>query len=490
MLFISSTVLARLTFLFIMILINETSGNLLEQVTSQYGPQVTASGSACVLYISQLSLSGYGNISPKVSIKKIIESSEYCKNRINNFQPPTITEEALFVTLGQYGYSEYVDIMETIKFANIIGNGISNPILAYNEIIKKISDPDFCNEYEVYLKMALPSSFPKLQLPLSMEKCSKFTRRLKSNAFYIYWSKGGIIIDQANELPEETVSNDEIFSLGSVEKRDLQENILDTRNKEDNILNEQVVVKQEEISNIEIGSPPKKSRSLYCGYNESKTIQTPPEEIELFSDVSPPTKEQQLPGRMNCNLRNKYIFNEQDSQAIKKEKCSSCKTSRRNKEPIINSILKEESVDINNNFETQSKQDANEESVNENLSQSGTTDTAPGKEKSCNKCKKKDSKSTGSQDQKKCFNIKCKSTKTPELGDEETVLCNSNLDSNSFTVGNEKSKSCYKKGKQYISLNSKSKDPNKSCWRKENKYKLSSQAPNVSFVPAYSELQG
>ncbi|OII75807.1 hypothetical protein cand_029360, partial [Cryptosporidium andersoni] len=173
-----------------MILINETSGNLLEQVTSQYGPQVTASGSACVLYISQLSLSGYGNISPKVSIKKIIESSEYCKNRINNFQPPTITEEALFVTLGQYGYSEYVDIMETIKFANIIGNGISNPILAYNEIIKKISDPDFCNEYEVYLKMALPSSFPKLQLPLSMEKCSKFTRRLKSNAFYIYWSKG------------------------------------------------------------------------------------------------------------------------------------------------------------------------------------------------------------------------------------------------------------------------------------------------------------
>ncbi|EEA06943.1 uncharacterized protein CMU_033280 [Cryptosporidium muris RN66] len=488
MLFISSNVLARLTFLFIVILINETSGNLLEQVISQYGPQVTASGSACVLYTSQLSLSGYGNISPKVSIKKIIESSEYCKNRINNFQPPTITEEALFITLGQYGYSEYVDIMETIKFANIIGNGISNPILAYNEIIKKISDPDFCNEYEVYLKMALPSSFPKLQLPLSMEKCSKFTRRLKSNAFYIYWSKGGIIIDQANELPEETVSNDEIFSSGSVEKRDLQENILDTRNKEDNILNEQVVVEQEEISNIEIGSPPKKSKRLYCGYNESKTTQAPPEEIELLSDVSPPTKEQQLSRRKNCHLRNKHIFNEQGSQAIKKEKCS-CKTSRRNKEPIIDSILEEESVDINNNFEPQNKQDASEESVNENLSQSGTTDTVPGEKKSCYKYKKKDFKSTGNQDQKKCFNIKCKSTKTPELGDEETALCNSNLDSNSFTVGNEK-RSCYKKRNQYISLNSKSKDPNENCCKKKKKYKLFSQTPNVSFVPACSELQG
>ncbi|KAK9171380.1 hypothetical protein CmeUKMEL1_10720 [Cryptosporidium meleagridis] len=165
---------------------------------------------SCVLETLKELVSSYGRIPPKITKKRIQQAVLACRMKLTACEYPTIVEETIFITLGQYGHLSQIDTVKALSFINEIQKGITNTVGSYTRMYKLSQNSNFCKLYDDFIISGYPKEYYVSFLPEDGERCQELLNRLKQNSFYSYWGQGGIVADQAQPIVDDKVSNDPI----------------------------------------------------------------------------------------------------------------------------------------------------------------------------------------------------------------------------------------------------------------------------------------
>lgn len=164
----------------------------------------------CVIKTLKQLVSTNGRIPPKITKKKINQAVTCCKEKIATLKHPTIVEETIFMTLGQYGHLSQIDVIKTFNFISEIQKESTSAAGSYTRIYMLTQNNNFCKLYDDFILSAYPNEYYVSFLPEDGERCQELLKRLKQNSFYSYWGQGGVVADQAQPIIDDNVSNDPV----------------------------------------------------------------------------------------------------------------------------------------------------------------------------------------------------------------------------------------------------------------------------------------
>ncbi|EAK90186.1 hypothetical protein [Cryptosporidium parvum Iowa II] len=203
-----------ITFLSLSFIINQAYCIRVEpRVTSLLNTPINeniSESQSCVLQTLKELVSSNGRIPPKITKKRIQQAVLTCRKKLAACEYPTIAEETIFITLGQYGHLSQIDTVKALSFINEIQKGITSTVGSYTRMYKLSQNNNFCKLYDDFILSAYPKEYYVSFLPEGGERCQELLNRLKQNAFYSYWGQGGIVADQAQPIVDDKVSNDPI----------------------------------------------------------------------------------------------------------------------------------------------------------------------------------------------------------------------------------------------------------------------------------------
>ncbi|KAF7458547.1 hypothetical protein HWI79_869 [Cryptosporidium felis] len=292
----------------------------------------------CLLENLKKLTTSIGRIPPRISRKKIVESIGICIKSLKNFEHPTIVEETIYMTLGQYGYLSQIDVSKSLEFVNEIQKDIKTTVNSYTRIYRLSQDNEFCRLFEDFLLAAYPKEYHVSFLPENSERCLKLLNRVRQNSFYSYWNHGGVVADQAQPIVDDKVSDDPVKTKDIVinnvfqaeEKEERVEEkypvIPETKKPESEIVKEDLVLSKLERELIELEEEETGRGSCSCS-SKKKTKKSKYEEDEF--------KEQELEEEMNKE---------------KSGSCGSCSSSKKKKskdgEKAVEESLTDEELEL------------------------------------------------------------------------------------------------------------------------------------------------
>ncbi|KAJ1605649.1 signal peptide-containing protein [Cryptosporidium canis] len=170
----------------------------------------------CLLETLKQLAASNGRIPPKITRKKIGQAVLICKDKVMVCEYPTVIEETIYMTLGQYGHLAQIDTSKALEFMNEIQKEITTPVSSYTRMYKLSQNSNFCRLYEDFILSAHPNEYHVSFLPEEGERCQELLKRVKQNSFYSYWSQGGVVADQAQPIVDDKVSNEPISTKDTV----------------------------------------------------------------------------------------------------------------------------------------------------------------------------------------------------------------------------------------------------------------------------------